>query len=308
MIAEFNLGSGFAAECFTDWTQHSNCLVTGCIGRDNIYIIGDTYEAGGVKWFGVDDSTIEKSSFYRNGDGGIRLDGAGTSFCHDNIIQYNDCYDNGLRGDVAYVPQLYIEFAFRNIIRFNLVHDPEPTTNRGNMGCDHAGSEDNVFYGNICWGGGDGMTNRWGPTGTKIYNNVFYGCVASLNIKEVTAVEIKNNIILNSSYRHIEFDADSLTEITSNNNCWGNSGYMWRQEGVNSYTFAEWQSLSGEDANSLGNTDPLMTDPASDDFTLDTGSPCIGVADKTLGSPYNIGLLPGSTWPDGVLTGDRDAY
>ena len=308
MIAEYNLGSGFAAEGFTDWTPHSNCLITGCVGRNNIYIIGDTYEAGGVKWFGVDDSTIEKSTFYGNGDGGIRLDGAGTAFCHDNIIQFNDVYDNGDRGNVAHVPQLYIEFAFRTIVRYNLVHDPESTTNRANMGCDHTGSEDNEFYGNICWGGGYGMTNRWGPTGTKIYNNVFFECRFSLNIKDVTSVEIKNNISLDPEYYHIEFDAASLSEITSDYNCWGNTGNKWRQDEVGTYDFAGWKTLSGEDANSLGETDPLMTDPDNDDFTLQSESPCIGAADKTLGSPYNIGIVPGSTWPDGVTTADRDDY
>jgi hypothetical protein len=42
-------------------------------------------------------------------------------------------------------------------------------------------------------------------------------------------------------------------------------------------------------------------------FWLTSGSPGIH-AGLNLGSPYDIGLMPGSTWPNSVVTGDQNAY
>ena len=45
---------------------------------------------------------------------------------------------------------------------------------------------------------------------------------------------------------------------------WKGTGYNW----------ADWLTNSSQSANSL-NSDPTMTDPGNDDFTIPLGSPCI---------------------------------
>jgi len=54
-------------------------------------------------------------------------------------------------------------------------------------------------------------------------------------------------------------------------------------------------------------TDPSFTAVGSDDFTLASDSPAIN-AGANLGATYDDALMPSSTWPDGVVTGDQDDY
>ena len=210
---------------------------------------------------------------------------------------------------MSFVPQLYIEFSQRNHVRYNLVYDPEASRNRANMGCDHNTSADNKFYYNICWGAtnSSGITNRWSADGTIFYGNVIYDCYYGFNIKDITGTIIKNNIVMGSDNFSMEFDTAAKTEITSDYNCWADSGNIFREEGVGTLSLATWQSATGQDANSLDNEDPLFTDAAGDDFTLQAASPCIG-AGADLGASYSGAIMPGSTWTDGVTTGDQDDY
>jgi hypothetical protein len=53
--------------------------------------------------------------------------------------------------------------------------------------------------------------------------------------------------------------------------------------------------------------DPQFVNAAASKFWLATGSPAIN-AGFNLGSPYNIGLMPGRTWPNSIVTGDQNAY
>ena len=53
--------------------------------------------------------------------------------------------------------------------------------------------------------------------------------------------------------------------------------------------------------------DPQFVNASAAQFWLQSGSPAID-AGTNLGSPYNIGLLPASSWPNSVLTGDQNSY
>jgi hypothetical protein len=50
-----------------------------------------------------------------------------------------------------------------------------------------------------------------------------------------------------------------------------------------------------------GTSDPRFKNYANDDFSLTTGSPCIGTGDSTIGSEYSQGIAPGATWPNPTL-------
>lgn len=53
--------------------------------------------------------------------------------------------------------------------------------------------------------------------------------------------------------------------------------------------------------------DPMFVDADNGDYTLLPGSPCID-AGVDLGATYQNGLMPGSTWPDGVVLVDRESH
>jgi hypothetical protein len=92
------------------------------------------------------------------------------------------------------------------------------------------------------------------------------------------------------------------------NNLYYGSGYWWDNRSNNTYsTLATWQtamatSCGGSqcDLNSIY-ANPLFTNAAGNDFTLQSTSPAIDTG-VNLGSTYDLGLAPGSTWPAGVLT------
>ena len=55
------------------------------------------------------------------------------------------------------------------------------------------------------------------------------------------------------------------------------------------------------------NSDPLFTNAAADDFTLQPTSPCINQGED-LGDTYDDALHRDSSWPDNVITADQDDY
>jgi hypothetical protein len=71
-------------------------------------------------------------------------------------------------------------------------------------------------------------------------------------------------------------------------------------------TWADWKTNSSQDAHSV-NADPLFVSPATGDFHLQAASPAID-SGVNLGSPYNLGLSPGSSWPSSVTTADQDNH
>lgn len=73
-------------------------------------------------------------------------------------------------------------------------------------------------------------------------------------------------------------------------------------------TFAEWQAYEANAYDQSGGSgDPLFTNAAGDDFTLQKGSPAIDVG-ADLGATYDDGLSPISVWPDAVTTLDQDDH
>jgi hypothetical protein len=81
------------------------------------------------------------------------------------------------------------------------------------------------------------------------------------------------------------------------------SGHViyWNSASYSASQFADYQRASGgQDLNS-SYCNPLFTSISPPNFSLQSTSPAIGNG-SNLGPRYNIGLLPASTWPNGVLT------
>src|ERR1019366_4178110 len=83
---------------------------------------------------------------------------------------------------------------------------------------------------------------------------------------------------------------------------WGESNYS---------TYTAWETTTGNcgtpGCSHSVQSDPQFVNASAAQFWLQSGSPAIG-AGTNLGSPYNIGLLPVSSWPNSVLTGDQNSY
>ncbi|MBW2106756.1 MAG: right-handed parallel beta-helix repeat-containing protein [Deltaproteobacteria bacterium] len=149
----------------------------------------------------------------------------------------------------------------------------------------------NLVYGNNT----DGIYLDADSDNCLIYNNVIYDNVDGIvvNNSSCTGTVIKNNIVEGNSGVNILFAAS--VAYVGDYNCFDeNVGFY--QGG--SLTFTQWKAAhAGDEGNSLYQ-DPLMTDPGSDDFTLQVGSPCInrgtfvGLILDYLGLPVPIGHRP----------------
>jgi hypothetical protein len=143
-------------------------------------------------------------------------------------------------------------------------------------------------------------------TGNLIYNNTFWGnSLAGINDAQANGDTFENNIIVCSAGSY-GIDTGSTISVTMDYNVvYGCTNlYFWQSSPYS--TAAALYSASSQGQHDI-NLSPAFANASGGQFWLLSGSP--GVAAGTnLGSPYNIGLMPGSTWPNSVTTGDQNAY
>jgi len=120
-------------------------------------------------------------------------------------------------------------------------------------------------------------------SGALVYNNVVYDSgVAGFDIDN--SCTVRNNIVRNSTGDDINIISGAT--VTGGYNCFQDAA----KAGDGTYT--------DTGTSTLFSTDPLMTDPSNDDFTLQVGSPCInrgtfvGLLLDYLGLPVPIGHRP----------------
>lgn len=142
-----------------------------------------------------------------------------------------------------------------------------------------------------------------------VYNCSFYdnddgagvGWTSNLGIGiNTTGTVIIKNCITQGHEFEIYVNAASLPglTLTCDYNCFYDSlgGDAFHYDGTD-YDWADWKTQSGGDGNSL-NENPLMVDPASQDFHLQIGSPCRNVgADVSLTEDYDLVSVPQETNP-----------
>ena len=241
-----------------------------------------------------DNSVVQNCTAYDGGSHNIFIWGG-----NNNIIQNNTAY-NGHHASIDVQGGADGDGADGNIIRYNLVYytDGYGASNANSIYLDGYASYNltntEVYY-NIIYNecstythrcqiyaddGGGAYTN-----GTLWYNNVMYGIGAGLSVNcDVSSVTIKNNIAVGTTSSYGVLRVVDSTNKTIDNNLWHvDSGvvcYVDDQTGGDGpgFTEAEWSSYkteSGFDANSPTPSDPLMTDPGNDDFTLNPHSLCV---------------------------------
>ena len=153
-----------------------------------------------------------------------------------------------------------------NVIRYSDIYAGYDHSTAGSgMGIDITGDNNEIYYNLIFNNFGDGIKVNSGGTGNEIYNNVFYNTGAKyltsqgLNIDEDSA--IRNNIVRNSDDTDININTGKT--VTGGYNCFEDAS----ASGPGTYT--------DSGSSTLFSTNPLWTDSSNNNFTLQSGSPCI---------------------------------
>jgi hypothetical protein len=158
-----------------------------------------------------------------------------------------------------------------------------------------------------------------------IYNNTVYGCtphgiyVLCDTTKTLLSRNLfKNNISIGNTMNlcAIYGGDNTVGQGTGNTywyNCFGAQSTGFIRYGYLNYyaTYAAWEADSkvikdGGTTHSI-QSDPLLTNPTTHDFTLQADSPCIN-AGVNLGETYKYGLMHDSAWPAAVVLGDQGVY
>ena len=164
-----------------------------------------------------------------------------------------------------------------------------------------------ISHGNVNCGyyiNADGNTY---PSSFKTYNNVFYGngltawgpgldaaCTDSLFKNNICA---ENNVNATTTKEWKIGDNGGTANVSDYNLIYKSGQTNIVDWDGNTRTFSVFQSTNGQEASGMS-TDPLMTDPANGDFTLQFGSRCInfgisvGLYLDYLGLPVPIGHRP----------------
>jgi hypothetical protein len=166
---------------------------------------------------------------------------------------------------------------------------------RSGLALAHQGSNNTASYNIIAANGVYGLVVNGGSTGSnniQVFNNTIYGNngYGIQAWQPINGLTIKNNILVNNAGYGIGFSASGITNYTvATNLIFGNA------RGATAYVSGATGTIAA---------DPAFTAPANDDFSLQAASPAINRG-LNLGSPYNVGLMKGSTWASDVLLLDQ---
>lgn len=207
----------------------------------------------------------------------------------------------------CYVPSGVATDSANVIIRYCVI---DSTTSGSGIRFDGKGQwtliHHNVIYGNSLTGiqHGDGTAGS-GSTRIDIFHNSVYGNTnGGITMGGATSVlTFKNNIVHSNGDAWNGFDMNisaSLDSLASDYNIfydpaeWEHNTNMYLF-GTGNMTLSDWKTATSGDAHSLG-SDPLFTNTATADFTLQNGSPAInagvvivGMNDGYLGVAPDIG-------------------
>lgn len=271
----------------------------------------------------VRDSEIHHNAIINQGTGaGIHAYGTGGR--EDILIENNYLHDNGpaaLTGNMTGIG-IWIDGrggtpgyqTSATIIRYNLIENDK-------TGIMLEIVSNASVYGNVIhdltyetpyWYSGTGIVLMEGVHDNLIYNNTIEDIAFGLGVRgdgtadDVTGNIFKNNIVANYSNRFLDTRNGGENDGTNGSgnvytyNCFDveSTNFVQWGSGVYYSTYDAWETAYGGTTNSI-ESDPLLTNPGADDFTLQAGSPARNGAVYLPG--YTIRLRPGSSWPDNVL-------
>jgi hypothetical protein len=302
----YNGGSGICNWTYTeDTTVRGNIVHHNCIMQDS-WTEGDNH----------------------NYTAGIK---ANTATCVRLVVENNVVYDNGIVGRLNRGSGIWCDQNVpAPIIRFNYLDQNimdgiqiELTSNAkvyGNIILRTDGNADNAASGILLYGRtGDPTPGAGYPASYNlIYNNTLYGNEVGIRLRgepgqnnSLVGNIIKNNIVSGSLTQALMctyggendgtlgsgnvYEYNSLGPQASNFIEWG--------DGVHKSTYTAWEAAYHGRTYSI-EVDPRFANAPGDDFTLQSSSPCID-AGADVGPSCSTALLPGSSWPSNVRTGDQ---
>jgi hypothetical protein len=237
-------------------------------------------------------------------------DGFNFSTVSGLLLQYNLSYNNN-NGPSSDGYQIAV--GEHSTVRYNTAYNNQNCNIILSTGSASYGS----IYGNVLYGSttrGICVDADSGPT--YVYNNTIVNTSAStqyaLRLGEVSnggTLTAMNNVVYSAKYP-LSLASGTQSAFTADYNIYyqssGGNAVQYNGRGYTCTEFSIYQSTSGQDAHSSC-VNPQLANLGASRFWLASGSPGID-AGLNLGSPYNIGLMPGSTWPNSVVTGDQNAY
>ena len=202
---------------------------------------------------------------------------------HQCIIEYNEVYEIYEETDGGEGTGIQFDDNTNYCtVRFNKIYDCAGAGILWNSPNNTAyyNTIDTCMTGEGTYGAGLYFLNGTGNSG---YNNIVYNCKNGItfSVEEGETVTVKNNIVMESDvydYRWI-WEAGAYGTVTSDNNCIYNSVVAlnfldWHGGAEDEQDLAEWQTDTGQDANST-EAIPRVIDAAGGDFRLLMASPCI---------------------------------
>jgi hypothetical protein len=317
LYTSLEISNNSVSQCGADGIQLNAYIQSATVEHNTVFSNNLLYTPGGT------DPYLEFLA-------GIHFNGNGTNI-KNVVVQYNLVYSNG---------PPYATGNAGNGIWFDTIHDSN-TVARYNLlygntanGIMIENANGNQALYNISYSNGEAgiwVQNSDGTaTGNQavgLYNNTVFGNTVAgvllqgdyLVASTCTNNSVKNNISSGNTGPNLSarYGCENVGISGSGNvytyNDFGPQATDFIEWGGHVYksTYAMWETATGN----CGTTgcshsvqaDPQFVNAAASQFWLASGSPAIG-AGLNLGSPYNIGLMPGSTWPNSVVTGDQNAY
>jgi parallel beta-helix repeat protein len=272
----YNGGTGIGAPTGSNnWTVSNNQLSyngggqgLGLSSGDNMCLLCSVGATGsGFQVYGNTSTNGYGDGIYINGSGHsvhgntfANNGNSGFGYGIELICSSTEVYNNDVSGSNAGYSAIELNGGDNNYVHNNVVH--------GNVGSGialDAGISQvsyNVVYGNTTSNTAGILLN--GSNGSLVANNTLYGNYIGLQLyATTTSATIKNNLVVSNSTVGIGF-ASGAAGTLSYNDVYGNVS-------VNYFGLTD---PTGTSNNISAN--PLFTNPAGHDFTLQDGSPAIG--------------------------------
>ncbi len=281
---------------------------SGIYGHNGEYNVIENVDIGPAAAHGIylqnhHNLHVKNCLFYNTGtkDEWDSCDNIHLENCHEYLVEYCVSY-NALQGavyDASDGGSGYTTGTWRYNIGYRT---PDSNTDHSNwsiykLSGHHEKSRVSLLY-NIAYGSFNGPAYALQEElVSTVIGNVAYDCVAGFQQSPDTNI-IKNNIVMNCG-NVIYFQENKMPSQMDNNLYFNNNRFGFIQGSTVFQTLADFQSFSGLDQHSMVQ-DPMFTDAANHDFTLQNNSPAID-AGENLGSSYDSALYAFSEWTDNVI-------
>jgi parallel beta-helix repeat protein len=277
----------------------------------NLYVedCGNSYRDTGFRIYTGDYNTVQNVEVYGSGWNGINVVAANYT-----VIEYCSSHDNDHHMGINLFPvEPSTALEHGNVVRYCLLYD-----NAGS-GIYMRYQDGFEYYGNVIYGNNSGgikltyEADLGTGSGISYYNGngVIYNNTVVNNgddgIKNQSSryTDIYNNIVSNNDEHEIYIYSVAQTGADLDYNLlYDSSSFSCQWGGTTSTSLSSWQSTTSMEANSIRDN-PDFTNPNGHNYTITSVSPARDTG-YNLGSSYDDGLDPGSTWPDDVSLLDRD--